>query len=66
MTESYALTCPYCGETNETELDLSGLAPGDSQQYIEDCYVCCRPIAIAIAIDYTGGIGSIEIRRDNE
>lgn len=66
MTESYALACPYCGESGDTELDLSDLAPGDTQQYIEDCYVCCRPIVFTIVIDSAGGIGSIEIRRDNE
>lgn len=33
-------SCPHCGENVDTEPDLGG---GRSQQYIEDCPVCCRP-----------------------
>jgi hypothetical protein len=33
-------TCPHCGENVDTDPDLGG---GQSQQYIEDCAVCCRP-----------------------
>lgn len=32
--------CPHCGENVDTDPDLGG---GKSQQYIEDCAVCCRP-----------------------
>jgi hypothetical protein len=32
--------CPHCGEEVDTEPDPGG---GDSQEYIEDCPVCCRP-----------------------
>lgn len=32
--------CPHCGENVDTDPDLGG---GRSQQYIEDCAVCCRP-----------------------
>ncbi len=32
--------CPYCGEAVEITLDPGS---GGSQQYIEDCQVCCRP-----------------------
>lgn len=66
MNETHAYACPYCGEPNTTELDLSGLAAGEMQQYIEDCAVCCRPIVIAIATDFAGGIATISIERDNE
>ena len=34
--------CPHCGESISVLLDLSVL----SQEYIEDCEVCCRPIEI--------------------
>jgi hypothetical protein len=40
--------CAACGETNETQLDLSG---GLHQQYTEDCAVCCRPNLIEIFVD---------------
>ncbi len=35
--------CPYCGEKISMLLDLS---LDDTQTYIEDCEVCCRPIQI--------------------
>ena len=34
------ITCPYCWEAIELALDLSV----ESQQQVEDCSVCCRPI----------------------
>jgi hypothetical protein len=34
------ITCPYCWEAIEVALDLSV----ESQQQVEDCSVCCRPI----------------------
>jgi hypothetical protein len=34
------ITCPYCWEEIELALDLSV----ESQQQVEDCSVCCRPI----------------------
>ena len=33
--------CPYCGEPITMVLDLSESA----QSYVEDCEVCCNPIA---------------------
>ena len=37
-------TCPHCGEDVDTYPDRGG---GSSQEYIEDCPVCCRPNRIA-------------------
>jgi hypothetical protein len=36
--------CPFCGETFTIVVDTSV----DEQSYIEDCYVCCRPIQFTI------------------
>jgi uncharacterized Zn finger protein len=47
MLEEISVSCPYCGERFETTVDLSA---GD-QNYIEDCYVCCRPIQFDIKTD---------------
>jgi len=47
MLEEISVSCPYCGETFETTVDLSA---GD-QIYIEDCYVCCRPIQFDVRIE---------------
>ena len=38
------VSCPYCGERIEIVLDRSV----KSQNYIEDCEVCCRPMKISV------------------
>ncbi|MEQ8314337.1 MAG: CPXCG motif-containing cysteine-rich protein [Gammaproteobacteria bacterium] len=38
--------CPYCGEPIELLVDRSVA----TQQYIEDCSVCCRPIEISVEV----------------
>lgn len=43
MLHQEAITCPYCWETIEVEVDLSV----EAQRYVEDCSVCCRPIVIS-------------------
>ena len=50
MLDSHHIDCPYCGETIEILIDTSIR----SQQYIEDCQVCCRPITIAVTVDDDG------------
>ena len=47
MLESALVTCPYCWETVELELDLSA----GSQLYTEDCPVCCQPMRVNLAVD---------------
>ena len=44
-------TCPYCWQTNELTVDLSG---GREQAFTVDCEVCCRPIAIRVTLDDDG------------
>ena len=39
--------CPYCGELIELIVDDS--VP--SQEYIEDCFVCCQPINVRVWVD---------------
>ena len=53
------IDCPYCGETIEILVDAS--IP--SQQYIEDCQVCCRPIALSISAEEDG---SVRVRASGE
>lgn len=53
--------CPYCGELIELVLDLS---MGD-QEYIEDCFVCCRPIVISAGEDGAGGV-HVHLRTEND
>lgn len=43
-TQSEIISCPYCGENIEIIIDGSV----ESQQYTEDCSVCCQPIVIDV------------------
>lgn len=52
MADGSALaSCPYCGEEVELYVDGGG---GRTQRYVEDCAVCCRPIAVATSEDDDG------------
>jgi len=46
-----AYTCPYCGEENHLGVDPSG---GARQRLVEDCPVCCRPVAFVVRVDREG------------
>lgn len=54
------VACPYCGERIQLLVDPSG----GTQDYIEDCPVCCRPIAVAVAAD-DDGIG-VDARSEDD
>ena len=47
LTDEVEVGCPYCGETITLVVDLS--VP--EQNYIEDCFVCCRPIRVTCRAD---------------
>ncbi len=40
--------CPSCGEEIVIPLDVT---QGDSQEYVEDCPVCCHPNVIHVEFD---------------
>ena len=61
LLETANITCPYCGEANELVIDTSVA----QQEYIEDCFVCCRPIQVRIAIGENGQF-SVSVRSENE
>jgi len=46
--EEAAYTCDACGEEIVIPIDLSA---GESQEYVEDCPVCCRPNLIHVEIE---------------
>lgn len=39
--------CPHCGETYGLAVDLSA----EARHFIEDCTVCCRPIALSLEVE---------------
>jgi hypothetical protein len=49
-------SCAYCGETVTTSVDGSA---GESQSYVEDCAVCCRPNVLYVSIDLEAGEATI-------
>lgn len=56
------IECPYCGETFDTLVDCSG----GSQDYIEDCPVCCRPIEFSLEVGPEGELLSLTARREDD
>lgn len=48
--------CPHCGASVQIALDPTG---GTTQQYIEDCEVCCRPWLVEVR--YTGGSVKVSV-----
>ena len=55
------LRCPYCGEPISLLVDHSE----PFQSYIEDCEVCCRPIALTVRVDEDDRV-RIEARRGDD
>ncbi len=43
--------CPHCGERVSITLDPGG---GASQEYVEDCEICCRPWLVTVRYDASG------------
>ncbi len=60
--EERRATCPYCGEGIVIVIDRSA----GEQDYIEDCQVCCRPIAVGVRLDDDGDITEITMTREDE
>jgi Cysteine-rich CPXCG len=62
MGTGVEVECPYCGETVSVVVDEGG---GTSQQYVEDCPVCCRPIELSVRRDGSGE-HDVEARREDD
>jgi hypothetical protein len=59
--ESVNNYCPYCGEPIELLIDCSV----HSQEYVEDCQVCCAPMVITTEVD-SSGFPSVSVRAEDE
>jgi uncharacterized Zn-finger protein len=46
LIDTHEASCPYCGESISLTLDLSV----EEQSYIEDCSVCCQPMAVTYSV----------------
>ena len=56
-----SIHCPYCGEPIDLFIDDSV----DSQHYVEDCQVCCRPINVSVTTDEGDGM-TVVARAEND
>lgn len=56
------VSCPYCGEGNTILVDESA---GESQEYVEDCQVCCQPWQVRVALDEDGE-AEVDVRKAGE
>ena len=48
MKDEANYVCDSCGEEIVVPIDLSA---GTSQEYVEDCPVCCRPNVVHVEVD---------------
>lgn len=55
----FTVDCPFCGETFSTVVDPSE----ENQTYVEDCYVCCRPILFHVTC-HDGAVENVVLERD--
>lgn len=53
LPEDASYACDSCGETIVVPIDVS---QGSSQDYVEDCPVCCRPNRIHVELDDYGAV----------
>lgn len=60
--EFHCLSCPYCGENVDLEIDASA----GSQTYYEDCGVCCCPMVVTSEVDAGGAVQAVNLRREDE
>jgi hypothetical protein len=61
MLPSVEIQCPYCGETIDVAVDDSA----GEQSYVEDCQVCCRPIALTLLLTDDAGV-QLVARTEND
>lgn len=53
MQDEASYICDACGEEIVISLDLTA---GSSQEYIEDCPVCCHPNVIHVEVAENGEV----------
>jgi Cysteine-rich CPXCG len=54
--------CPYCGEVFDAAVETYD----GSQDYIEDCPVCCRPIEFHLETGSDAELLTLTTRRDDD
>ena len=62
LEQNESFLCPYCGESNGLQVDVSA---GNHQEFVVDCEVCCAPIFIRLVLRGEDII-SLEVQGENE
>ena len=62
MLEPITIDCPYCGESFSTQVDVSA----GSQNYVEDCAVCCRPIEVFVEVGDDDELVAVRVATDRD
>ncbi|MEA2336983.1 MAG: hypothetical protein QOE82_990 [Thermoanaerobaculia bacterium] len=62
MSEYIPLSCPYCGEEVELNVEDTGWS---RQSFVQDCPVCCQPWQVEVTRDAYGDL-SATLRTDSE
>ena len=60
LLQTHKTHCPYCGEPIELVIDCSV----SEQSYVEDCFVCCRPMIVNVYCDEE--VVSVSVNAENE
>jgi len=53
MQEEATYICDSCGEEIVIPVDVSA---GESQEYVEDCPVCCHPNLVHVEVEEDGKV----------
>lgn len=61
MRDGDDAVCPFCWEPVEVDFDPSDAGAGE-HRFVQDCDVCCHPLAIVAVVDRRGNV-RIEIER---
>jgi hypothetical protein len=62
VAEYVEVSCPYCGEPGEVDVDESG---PPRQSFVQDCAVCCHPWQVDARRDGDGD-WSVSVRTDDD
>ncbi len=62
LEEYLDFLCPYCGQSNELLVDMTG---GAHQEFVVDCETCCAPIVISLKVRGET-ILALDVRKENE
>lgn len=55
-------TCPACGESVTLLVDETA---GRRQTYVEDCWVCCRPMQVTVTVHAADEV-DVDVRANDD